>query len=164
MSSERESEEQVHNRNINTIAGKMLFSRDYEKEEFKVNIPREGAALENLPYRDAEELLIKANDNYSQLSLVLAQASSARAFFKRKLDMKEYALLGDPSIQQEAKNKEQREFNMTKDEGYKLTMASLRTAETVCAYLERLVSAATETLQVVKKVRDAALARKDIQH
>jgi len=150
-----------HQKNIYLIAGKMLKTKEFESDEFKIKLPKETAALETFPYGEAESLLVKANDNHAQIQTYLSQATAARAFFRRHIDMKEKLLLGDPVLQDGTKNKEQREFNMAKNEEYLRLFQDLRTAETVVAYLEHAAAAASETLQVVKKIRDAALSRQN---
>ena len=67
--------------------------------------------------------------------------------------------MGDPELQSGAKNEAQRERNMMTNAEYQDIMVNLRTAEEVVAYLEHIASQARETLQVVKKVREAAYER-----
>jgi hypothetical protein len=152
------SEATQHRRRVHFIARK-LASQELETPEFRVRIPKEGAILETLTYGEAEEMLVKADGNYTTLMTYLAHSKSARAFFKRMTEMKEKLLAGDPQIVKDAKNKEQREFMVASDAEYALFMQDLRTAEGAVAYIEDLAAAAYETLQVVKKIRDAALAR-----
>jgi hypothetical protein len=161
---EREPEVLVFRRNIRFLASKVVYTKDFESDDYRVRLPREGAALESMSYADAEALLIKANDNYTQLQVYLAQAQSARAFFKRTADMKEKLVAGDPELLKEAgRSASAREYQVAKNPEFNELMQDLRTCEVVVAYLERLSAASLETLQVVKKVRDAALSRREKQ-
>jgi hypothetical protein len=148
----------MHRTRLLNVAGKMI-SQELESEPFLVKLPKEAATLESLKYPDAEALLSAANDSYTQLQRFLAHVSSARNYFKRTLELREKNLLGDPKKQEGARNNYAREFNMIQDEGYQSLYGDLRTAEELVSYLERLANASLETLQVVKKVRDAAYGR-----
>jgi len=152
----------MHRSRILVIAGKMI-NRELESNDFMVKLPREPAALESLTYPEAEALLVRANDCYSQLQMHLAHVTSARSYLKRTLELKEKNLLGDPKKQEGTRNMHAREYNMIKDEGYQTLYGDLRTSEELVAYLERLSNAALETLQVTKKLRDAAFSKSGIK-
>ena len=156
---------EVHRRNLYFIAQKVVHTREFESDDFRVRLPREGAALETLSYADAESLLVKANDNYTQLQTYLAQSTAAKSFFKRAVEMKEKLLEGSPQLLEEvgSRNPAARQYRVATDEDYQKLAADQRTAEVVVSYLERLSAASVETLQVVKKLRDAALARRERQ-
>jgi hypothetical protein len=151
----------THRKNVYHIASKIITTREFESDDFRVRLPREAAALESITYGQGEEFLVKADGNYSLLQTYLAQAAAARSFFKRMADMKETTLMGDPELQANAKNDKERARNVSLDKDYIELQQYLRTAETVTVYLEKLSAAADATLQVVKKIRDAALSRKE---
>lgn len=154
------SETDYHKNNVRAIALRIM-QKEFEDRTFKATFPKEAAALESMSYGESEELLVKAEGNYSQIQILLAQAISAKTFFDRIKSMKKKLLLGDPQIQEGSKNQYDREYRMAKDPSYTEISLDLRTAETVTVYLENLSSSCLETLQVVKKIRDAALQRKE---
>jgi hypothetical protein len=149
---------QTHKSNLYNAAG-VIISKELESSAFRVELPRESARLESLAFAEAESFHAKAHDNYVRVSTLYAQASSALAYFRRFTSAKEKLLMGDPVLQEGAKNEAQRERNMAMDPGYQEAAIDLRTAEEVVAYLEPLYAQTRETLQVMKKVRDAALER-----
>jgi hypothetical protein len=140
-------------------AAQVIIGKELEGDGFRVQLPKESARLETLSYGEAESLLVKANDSNIKVTTYLAQAAAALAYFRRFASMKEKSLMGDPELQAGAKNEAQRERNMMTNAEYQDIMVNLRTAEEVVAYLEHISSQAKETLQVVKKVREAAYER-----
>lgn len=136
-----------------------IINKEFEGNSFVLDIPKESARLETLSYGEAEALLVKAHDNYIRVSTYLAQVSAALAYYKRFVAMKEKMLMGDPDLQKEAKNEAQRERNVAMNSEYQEYLMNLRTAEEVVAYFEQLTFQARETLQVVKKIRDASWQR-----
>jgi hypothetical protein len=148
----------THKANLYAAAG-VIISKELESSAFRVELPRESAKLETMSFGEAESLMAKAHGNCDRLSTLLAQASSALAYYRRFTAAKEKLLMGDPELQKDAKNEAQRERNVAMDSAYQESSIDLRTAEEVVAYLEPLHYHARETLQVMKKVRDAALER-----
>ena len=138
---------------------KRIIDKEFESDDFKVQLPREGAALESLPYGRAEELLVKASGNYETISYALAAAKSAHAYFTRMVEITKKQMLGDKELRESTKNEAERESVVYNDAKFLKYIQVVRTAETVAGYLEPLLKSSDETLQVVKKVRDAAWGR-----
>jgi hypothetical protein len=158
-----------HQANLEKVGKAIAVDGIFEKANFQVQLPRESAQLETLSYGEAESKLLQANDNYTLVTTYLAQAEAAEAYFHRYTAIKEKQLLANmpDEITEESqgvtKTKKltvaQKEARIYLDVNYKTSLALLTSAEEVTAYLRRIAEQCRETLQVIKKVRDAAWER-----
>ena len=149
---------ELHKRNLYEVAA-MVTAKDFEGPDFNVDLPREAAALETLAYGRAEELLVKAADNFQKISFCLARSKSALAYFSRAAEVRKKTIVGDPGLRESAKNDAERDRAAYTDKVYLDFLQVIRTAEVVIGYLEPVLRSCDEMLQVVKKVRDAAWSR-----
>jgi hypothetical protein len=168
-----------HQENLQKIGEIIAVKGLFEKPDFQVKLPRESAQLETLTYGEAESKLLQANDNYIMVTTYLAQAEAAEAYFHRFTAIKEKQLIANmpdeiietsntfdplhPEIGSPTKMRKltvaQKEARIYLDANYKTSLALLTSAEEIVAYLRRISDQTRETLQVIKKVRDAAWER-----